>query len=759
MADGTESERTILKILNGQQSGAEVSLTPGDYALGSGPDDDIQLVDVSLRPGHLKLRVAVGKIQIAGGSGSFRTANGLIVAAGNQDWQEVEPLDVITAGTTRFALGPPTAKWSTIAEDDSEKGMDPLARAKAAGQARPRNEGGGRSALPWVAVIAALGFGGWYVWEHYGKVGKQVAVDQRSDVEILRDALNQFPFGRPIDIRREVDGTIYVNGYVETQVERRALANAIEKTNVAAYPRIWVLASLRNEIDNLIKSRQLALTSSVTGNGEVAIEGVVLDAETADKFVALLRDNVLGIRALDNRIRTARILLRDVERLGRQNQIDPFVLFRLDKELIEASGIVPTTRLDAWLAFMQSYSARFAKDIGLRSLVQVQAENGERGPVVPFVIGGKAGEGELLIDPEQIKSGRYDFNTLYGNGGLARPGGQAGGPGRPGDGRPGTGPRVGGAGGLGSLGGGTAPVPEAITAAAALDGARLRDQARTLIERWREGGALPERNGFSPGTLAAALNALSKVGWAGPGGTAAPTEGGRVSAVYLAALREQRAGPEQLCWPGARVTSASLSASLFWLDLLSVSTDLSLASFDQAEQRVLIDTAMNPRGVAACAAFGKAPMAAAINAASASNGTAGSGSAGNGAAGSASSGNGSAGNGAGSAKPVAGKAAGDKPASVIDNSLYMDEVRRNPEFVRFVVRDLPTFPLDITGVSIGPDRYVQTRDGRKLPEGTSLDTASRIASVSELGALVQIKDGNAVLVFDPAINWVASSRF
>ena len=67
--------------------------------------------------------------------------------------------------------------------------------------------------------------------------------------------------------------------------------------------------------------------------------------------------------------------------------------------------------------------------------------------------------------------------------------------------------------------------------------------------------------------------------------------------------------------------------------------------------------------------------------------------------------------------------------------------------------------LDITGVSIGPDRYVQTRDGRKLPEGTSLDTASRIASVSELGALVQIKDGNAVLVFDPAINWVASSRF
>jgi len=62
MADQAISDNTILKILSGTQAGAEVSLVKGEYLIGSGSDDDIQIIDVSLKPGHAKIRVAAGKI-------------------------------------------------------------------------------------------------------------------------------------------------------------------------------------------------------------------------------------------------------------------------------------------------------------------------------------------------------------------------------------------------------------------------------------------------------------------------------------------------------------------------------------------------------------------------------------------------------------------------------------------------------------------------------------------------------------------------
>ena len=130
MAESKASERLILKILNGIQSGVEVSLSPGEYSFGSGNDDDIQLIDVSLKPNHLKLRVAPGKIEIRAQSGTFHTVGGLEGRSATDDWSEVQPLDVITAGTTRFALGLPTAQWATVTDDDLAQAKRILAAAE-----------------------------------------------------------------------------------------------------------------------------------------------------------------------------------------------------------------------------------------------------------------------------------------------------------------------------------------------------------------------------------------------------------------------------------------------------------------------------------------------------------------------------------------------------------------------------------------------------------------------------------------------------
>src|SRR5262249_61725951 len=83
MHDAKKLERVILKILSGVQAGVEVSLALGDYTIGSGAEDDIQFIDVSLMPGQAKLRVAAGKIEIAGGSGAGTIGEGLRIEAGS----------------------------------------------------------------------------------------------------------------------------------------------------------------------------------------------------------------------------------------------------------------------------------------------------------------------------------------------------------------------------------------------------------------------------------------------------------------------------------------------------------------------------------------------------------------------------------------------------------------------------------------------------------------------------------------------------
>ena len=214
------SDRTILKVLNGLQSAAEVSLAPGEYTIGSGPDDDIQLVDVSLKPGHAKLKVSPGKVEISAAAGALKSAQGLSLAAGSGDWQEVEPLDVINAGTLRFALGPPTAQWSTIA--DAENAEKPAAKLVPADLSRAarilellRTNRTLHLAAPAALVLLLVTFGLWFAM--LGSQSAQPTAQGReiSDLELARAALAGFPFARTLELREEVDGALFVTGFVQ----------------------------------------------------------------------------------------------------------------------------------------------------------------------------------------------------------------------------------------------------------------------------------------------------------------------------------------------------------------------------------------------------------------------------------------------------------------------------------------------------------------------------------------------------------------
>jgi type III secretion system YscD/HrpQ family protein len=688
MSEPNATDQTILKVLSGVQSGAEVALRPGEYAIGSGLDDDIQFIDVSLKAGHAKLRVQPGKIEIAAGSGAVSTQNGLRIAAGADDWQEVEPLDIITAGTMRFALGPPTANWTTLTDADTSADAPPPPRPQgakrtAAGRFMPVDLR--RVIFPAVLLLAVAVLGGWYYAFASGGRANSIVGETRNDVETIRTALDQFPFGRPIRVKQEVDGTIFATGFVETAVERRALLGAVEKSGVPNRFRVGVLDSMRNEIDSFIKDQNVSVTAALSPAGDLTLDGIILSEDNAKRFVDRLQGLVIGLRRVDSRIRTAKTVLGEIEKLTRLSQIDSYVLLRLDGELVEANGVLPIEKIDSWVGFLQSYSRRFAKDIGLRSFVQLQNANGTLVPAPTgtggIVIGGKGRPNDVVLDMDRLARGDYKQSDIFVTGSNGT--------------RPAAEPAV----ARGSIPPFTfaADKPATSEGPAAerplFDPGNLTRRANSLLRDWRAGNSGADDIAKALETIAAARAKLDQKNAAGN-----PADDAKKYLPLLPAVGAVPAGSDA-CRTGSRLTAKNLPAALFWLDLLSVSTTMSLSDFDREEQAFILEAALNPRLDATCLK----------------------------------------------------RAGGNEDAA--NTSLYLSEAARNPDFVRYVTRNLPAFALDITGASLTTSRYVQIRNGVKMREGQAPDSASRLSQVGELGVAIQLKDGYAAVIYAPEINW------
>jgi hypothetical protein len=670
-------ERIVLKILNGVQTGAEVSLTPGEYTIGSGSEDDIQFMDLSLKPGQARLRIAPGKIEIAGGSGGIAIGDVLRIAAGSE-WYDVEPLDIITAGMIRFVLGPPNANWTTLIKDDgAPKQEPPKSRsgyfgayfgASLPSMLRPAGKFG-QLVLPAVILLAVIVIGAWYFpFGTRERPERQVA--QADAEKIARQALDQFPFGRQVTLKREVDGTIYATGFVKDGFERRALVAAIEKTGAQVYPRIGVLEALRNELDGLIKSEKLPVTYTLSPTGELVLEGLILDEAAAQRFVDRIRGAIAGLNLVESRIRTAKSLLDEVQKVARSAQIEQYVLLRLDGELIEANGILPIDKIDSWVGFLTSYSRRFSKEIALRSFVQLQKADGSLvgAPGQPVMIGAQ-GEGDKTLDRDRLLQGRYKINDLFASSSPLAPQPVA-----------------------------ATVAPPRFTFAAQsellqsrerTDVVRLAQRANELVLAWRSNpadGQLARDFEFLVKQRAALQNANGSM------------EGAADKYMPLLATDLSR-DSANACRPGSRLTVENLPTAIFWLDLLSISSSYSLVTFALEDQGFLLEAALDPKLAANCLAR------------------------------------------AGGAVKTA--------------SLYLTEAPRNPDFIRYLLRDFRSYSLDISGANITGQRYVQTRTGEKMREGAAPDGASRLAMVGELGSIIQQKDAYFSVIYPQQLNWLS----
>ena len=406
MPDGVAMTETsssfLLKVLSGVQFGVEVGLEDGTYSFGSGADADIQIVDISMAPVHGRVRLVGGKLSLRSEGGEIATSSGLAIIQGDDAWHEIAQLDIIMAGTSRFAIGSRAAKWASLSPETVAQ--RPAERASSAMRQIGRTRGAGlRIAVAAVGAVVAMTAAGLFLSGNSVPMLTASTTETVAAAQTVRNALADLPFAHTVRVTEAVDGTIDAEGYVGAAVERRAILNALNETGVQVRRRVWVREIIEIEVAELLRSQNVEVDASLSPDGVLTLSGTILDPDLAGRVTGLIRSEVFGIGGLDDQIRTARHILNEVQGLLDAARLRDLVIVRLDGLLIEATGVVTTDRIDSWVGFIQVYSRRYAEIIPLRSFVTLESTGGEVG--APIVIGATEPGRGRVIPLESFASG------------------------------------------------------------------------------------------------------------------------------------------------------------------------------------------------------------------------------------------------------------------------------------------------------------------------------------------------------------------
>ncbi|MGH0000398.1 FHA domain-containing protein [Pseudovibrio ascidiaceicola] len=732
--------KLILKILVGQQAGAEVMLEPGEYTLGSDRNDDLQLADLSVAASHMQLRLQDNKIEISAKAGDIRTENGVSLTSGSDEWVEIEPLDVISIGVIKIALGAKNAQWATLSKalNATHDGEEQAAENSAANSILGENAkhvdaifapvAKHRKRIAFATVASAVVLGGFYLVGS-GKISPRTASAlPNGGIEAVRVALADLPFAERLSLRQDVDDQIYLTGYVSEPVQRRAITEAVERTEVPVRLRVRVIETLKKDITGYLQSRGSNVSFALADNGELTLNGSVLDKTSADQLVADLQ-GLNGISGVISNIKTADDYLLDVRKLAKRALIDDTIIFRLDDKTLEVSGIIASQDIDRWSGFLRSYSRQYAAFIPLRSLVKLVQENGQ---VVDLKANFDGGIEPLLaaVDPltnepveerqtkvlelaraiKQQDGFAPDQSNRKSSSRLAKSnaaGQLETGPETPATPLQKATERLLSSIGITSAQASTSPTSQPSALEETVAGQQATNEKQLEGKSEKQQGVTSQSKADARFQNVALddpeLNEAAEVVFL------AWMESAKAKGAVPEELRENflpllvtppSEGP--LCSEDLSVPVSQIPVTVLWLDILSSSESLALTTFPEERQRYILEAAVNPAATRDCLI----------------------------------------------------KSEKNNNIDLIPYSNFIRESLRNPGFISFLTRDLSSPSLTVTGASLIGERYVLNSENKRYKIGQSIDQSSRLLAVGELGALIREYEGYSVALYGDQTAWV-----
>ncbi|MFC4160066.1 type III secretion system inner membrane ring subunit SctD [Chitinimonas lacunae] len=389
--------RLELRVLHGPQAGARLPLSDGRYLLGSGERADIVLHGPAVAAEHCALDLDGDIATLEPIGGSLLGLDGRLYERGDRLALGV----VVEIGGVWLCLDRPDASWPARVEPvqspqpkdvAAEPGATTAPPAAAAPPPAPGKESPplgrrlGQAALSGLALAAIVTVA--LVWlAGAGKSTPPVTSAKPADQgrARLEAAIAAAGVGPHLRWRRLQDSWI-IEGHVSDDASRARLARAVAALPQRVALRVYADDALLADGRAALAGTALPLRLEGLGGGAFRLSGAAPDQASVDDTVERLREDVAGLKRIDNAVllpdALASRLLREIEQAGLGSRIKSI---RRPDGTLELSGTLAAADLARW----EKLFGDFSRDYG--AVLPVRASFARLQPPLPFRIRGVVG--------------------------------------------------------------------------------------------------------------------------------------------------------------------------------------------------------------------------------------------------------------------------------------------------------------------------------------------------------------------------------
>ncbi len=305
IASGNDMPRFTLKMFSGPSMGAEISLGEGEYLIGRDVRSDLILNDRMIAARHLRLRVSDKGVTVTPLAMPVYVDGKLIP----KEERRIMNYQVITLGTTHFALGPPEAAWPviglpTIKEVASSANVEQE-------QDNPDIGHGGHSKIARLAAThrwlkwLVIGWLGLVLLLLLTTIGSFGTVDQKDGVsaQTLETIIAKAGLDDQLQVVEDDRGRFEISGYLGDEADRVRLEKMLAARGIDVPMMIWNPATLADSARSILAAVGIRHVTVWPGRGkvpgELVMSGYIADEAGWKRALTMLREDIPGIAALD----------------------------------------------------------------------------------------------------------------------------------------------------------------------------------------------------------------------------------------------------------------------------------------------------------------------------------------------------------------------------------------------------------------------------------------------------------------------------
>ena len=378
-----------LRVLYGPQAGSRLSITPGDYELGSSDDCTIILSGPRMSGSHARL-------SYDGNRPSISPMDGKVSDAQGNEITDTIPLTLgmpVELGGVWIAIDEIDSPWPDPAAVTPVSSLSPVevprvAESEEQDSPVASNEKKMRTRAK-LALVASLGvlvllalssvaLAEWLIQREQAPINTIVAVNSSAPPiekqgEKVRALIASIAAGQAVDVTVSADHTLKVQGYTKDRATQVRLIQALENVSPQPASQLYVDADMLDASSQILNTKldpsRARLRTVGINAGVLTIQGAVASQSVRDATAEMLHAGVPGLKEVTGTLVVAEELPTVfMERLNENGLARKIQLVSKQPELV-LRGTLTEEEMKRWEKLMLSFTDDYGKVLPIRASI------------------------------------------------------------------------------------------------------------------------------------------------------------------------------------------------------------------------------------------------------------------------------------------------------------------------------------------------------------------------------------------------------